>query len=613
MSLIAAVVSIALGVHDGPDPIAAWDFHSRHVTAGVLKARAGRDAKITGELNEAETASGKCLLFDGVNDWLMVAEDTTEAEEFLPKQKFTVEAWVALNNPLEKGSIVGMTKHNRDAEQGWHLGFGAKNFQFALATKGSSNTSGKLTYLKGTTEFELGRFYHVIGTYDGKAMRLYVNGKLESTSTDQSGDILYPEKTPFTIGCFKDNNEEFPMNGRVANVAVYDLVATPLAVEHLYEHRAELTKEKPLIQENPTFDWVVKPYLQSPTTSEMTVMWETTRSASSKVLFGPSKDKLTEASGSFTKNFQSLVHKVTLTGLTPESHYVYRVESVDSEGRKLESELMTFRTAPTRDRSVRFTIVGDTQDNPAVNKRIAEHMWNERPDFFMIVGDLVGTGANKTHWTEHFFGSMRPLLDRVPLIPVIGNHEGDARLYYDYMSVPAPEYWYKFSYGPADFFVVDSNRPTGPDSEQYKWLEAELAASTAKWKFVAHHHPPYSSDEDDYGNLWEGQSMRGDLRMRAMTKLYEKYGVDVVWAGHIHSYERTWPLISGSSAESGPVYIVCGGGGGGLERHGPTRPEFSRRIRHGHHYCVVSLHGSTFEMSAFDIEGRLFDTLTIKK
>jgi hypothetical protein len=98
-----------------------------------------------------------------------------------------------------------------------------------------------------------------------------------------------------------------------------------------------------------------------------------------------------------------------------------------------------------------------------------------------------------------------------------------------------------------------------------------------------------------------------------VTQLYEKYGVDVVWTGHIHSYERTWPIEKGQASSKGPIYVVCGGGGGGLETHGPTRPEFSNRIRHGHHYCVVSINGKTFEMSAFDIEGRMFDNLKIEK
>lgn len=561
----------------------------------------------------AETPFGQSLRLGGETR-LILADDFSSAKTRLPVEKFTVEAVAAVSMGTSYGSFLGVMQDNGGHEKGWLLGYNDKSFSFALSTVGADDGDGKMTYLEGKTPFEIGRFYHVVGTYDGKTMRLYVNGKLDGESSVQSGPILYPDRAPWTLGVYKDDDEDFPMDGRLSRIALYDLVANPDGVEHLFEHHADLTQAEPeVLPENPNFEWVVKPYLQSPGRDTMTIMWESTRTSTSRVLFGPSKDRLTSAAGSVTRNPQSLVHRVTLTGLTPDSHYVYRVESEDDQGRKLSSDLYTFRTAPAANRAIRFTVVGDTQDQPAVNTRIAQHMWNERPDFFMIVGDLVGTGANKRHWTNDFFGSMRPLLDRVPLIPVIGNHEGDARLYYDYMHVPEPEYWYRFSYGPAEFFVVDSNREMGVGSEQYRWLDEALASSAARWKFVAHHHPPYSSDEDDFGNLWEGQSTRGDTRVRDLVALYEKHRVDVVWTGHIHSYERTWPIQSGRASDDGPVYIVCGGGGGGLETHGPTRPEFSNRIRHGHHYCVVSIYDGTFEMSAFDIEGRMFDNLRIVK
>ncbi|MDG2310013.1 MAG: metallophosphoesterase, partial [Planctomycetota bacterium] len=213
-----------------------------------------------------------------------------------------------------------------------------------------------------------------------------------------------------------------------------------------------------------------------------------------------------------------------------------------------------------------------------------------------------------------FFPSMDPLLSRVPIYPVLGNHEQDARHYYDYMQLPDPEYYYDFEYGNAHFFMLDTNRKVHPGSEQFVWLEKELKKSKAIWKIVCHHHPAFSSDENDYGDMWKGPSSHGDLRVRELTALYDKYDVDLVWNGHIHSYERTWPLAKGKVVEeNGTTYMITGGGGGGLETPGPIRPWFQNNVRRGHHWCYVAVNGGTLEMKAFDLEGRMFDVLTLKK
>ena len=226
----------------------------------------------------------------------------------------------------------------------------------------------------------------------------------------------------------------------------------------------------------------------------------------------------------------------------------------------------------------------------------------------------MDTGPNKMHWTKHFFPGLDPIASRVAFFPIMGNHEQNAKLYYDYVSCPAPEYYFTFHYGNAQFFMIDSNKECGPESEQYRWLEAQLAESHAIWKFVAYHHPSYSSDEDDYGDLWHGKSEWGDLRLRPLSKLYDKYGVDIVWNGHIHSYERTWPLVADKPVErDGTIYMITGGGGGRLETAGPIKPYFQNNVKHGHHYCLVAVNGRTLEFKAFDMEGRLFDYMKIDK
>lgn len=313
------------------------------------------------------------------------------------------------------------------------------------------------------------------------------------------------------------------------------------------------------------------------------------------------------------------IGEVPLTGLKPFTRYFYRVICTDDAGNVARSEVATFQTAPGPDDAWAFGILGDTQRNPSVTRRCAEGIFGLRPNFLLHCGDVVDDGFAKNQWVDDLFGPASVLMAHVPTFPVIGNHEKNSHWYYDYFSLPAPEYWYTFHYGNAQFFMIDSNKDCSPGSEQYRWLEGELAKSKATWKFAAHHHPCFSSDENDYGDHWKGKSRpadyyQGDRNARQLVPVYEKYGVDVVFNGHIHSYERTWPILNLSiNQKKGVRYIVSGGGGGGLEQAAPQRAWFSVHVARGHHYCVAAVFDRTLEFKAYDIEGRLFDTFELTK
>jgi hypothetical protein len=97
-------------------------------------------------------------------------------------------------------------------------------------------------------------------------------------------------------------------------------------------------------------------------------------------------------------------------------------------------------------------------------------------------------------------------------------------------------------------------------------------------------------------------------------KLYEKHNVDVVFNGHIHVYERTWPIRAGRvDQKSGVIYVTSGGGGGKLEDFAPTPAFFKQEFRSDYHFCYVTVHNGTFNLKAVDHEGRLFDQFTLKK
>ncbi|MFN9184090.1 MAG: metallophosphoesterase, partial [Planctomycetota bacterium] len=428
--------------------------------------------------------------------------------------------------------------------------------------------------------------------------------------TEQTGEVLYPESAPLVLGAYHDRNEFYSLRGKLREVALYHLAAKPKWVEGEFAHQKDLVEyvSKPVAG---GLDFIVRPFLQYGTETGMTVVWQTTAEAKSRVQWG--EDNQCRNSQAATSN--GTIQTARIEGLQTDTQYFYRVVSETEDGQVLESDPSTFQTAAGRGKAVSFAVIGDTQKNPKVAGAIAELAWAQRPHFVMLAGDLVDQGKKDSDWREEFFPSMNVLISRIPLFPVLGNHEQNAKNYFDYMALPDPEYYYSFSYGDADFFMIDSNRKVDAESEQYRWLEEKLAASTATWKFVCHHHPPYSSDENDYGDLWKtNQSTRGDLRVRQMVPLHEKYGVDIVWTGHIHSYERTWPLKDNEAVDAGgTIYMITGGGGGGLETAGPYRPFFQNNVRRGHHYVMVHINGKTLELRSYTLDDRLFDTTKITK
>ena len=600
-----------VNAHKGPDPVAHWTFASRTVENNVVKAHVGPDGKLGGRTQVVTDESGESLKFTGWGSECVVAGDLKEVSEILPKDAMTVSAWVTIEERKPWGGIIGTFQDNGLAEKGWVLGYNDGNFYIGLATKGADDGDGMMTYLAGQTKYELKRWYHVAAVYDGQELKLYVNGKLDATTKEQSGSILYPESAPVVIGAYRDVNENNLHRGQIREVSIYDLAAKDAWVAQEFAHDQQLVAMRVSEDKSGDIDLVIKPYLQFGTQNSMTVMWQTSQSGNAVVHYGETaecKQKL-EATG------DNLIHEVRLANLEPEQLYFYRTETFTQSGDSVLSDCYTFTTAVKQETPFAFAVIGDTQGNPEVCAKLCKLAWAQRPSFVMHAGDLVDTGTNDSNWTQHFFPGMEELICRVPLFPVLGNHEQDARNYYDYMSLPEPEYFYEYRYGNAHFFMIDSNRKVHPGSEQYQWLEEKLASSNSKWKFVCHHHPPYSSDENDYGDLWQtSKSTHGDVRIRDLLPLYEKYGVDIVWNGHIHSYERTWPVQAGAAKEKdAPIYMVTGGGGGGLETPGPVRPFFQNHVRHGHHYVMVHINGGTLEFRAYTLDDRMFDTYRLTK
>lgn len=588
--------------HEGPDPVAHWTFTPRDVSAGVCRARLGPDLQLPSHARLVSDGAGSALDLAGSSQE-SAATQPLARRSLLPATALTLSVWASIDEAEADGTLLAAADPQANQRTGWRLGYNETTFTLQV------NLDGQTHQVTGETNYDKGSWHHVVAVFDGRSLQLFVDGELDASVSAEAGRITYPETVVIGVGGMGVTGET-SLRGRLREATIYDIAAKPAWVRHAYEHLSHLVTAQPAPRES-NLSMLVEPYLQNATTDAMTVMWQTTTSGTSVVHYGETAECNRSAIGD-----DSEIHEVRIAGLEPATQYFYRVESVDGAGRTVSSGVSTFSTAVEPGVPFAFAIISDTQFNPEVAVRLSRHAWAQRPSFLLHPGDLVDTGVNDSHWTQHFFPGMKPLISRVPLFPVLGNHEQNAQNYFDYMSLPEPEYYYEFRYGDAHFFMLDSNRNIGPGSEQYEWLDAALAASTAKWKFACHHHPPYSSDENDYGDLWQtNKSERGDLRARQLAKLYEKHAVDIVWTGHIHSYERTWPVRAGKAVGDGdgPIYMIVGGGGGSLETPGPYRPFFQNQVRRGHHYVMAHLNGDTLELRSYDLDDQLFDTVRLVK
>jgi 3',5'-cyclic AMP phosphodiesterase CpdA len=235
-----------------------------------------------------------------------------------------------------------------------------------------------------------------------------------------------------------------------------------------------------------------------------------------------------------------------------------------------------------------------TADHRKVTVALAEE-FGEEIAFCVHTGDFVQDGRDRASWPVQFFGPAQELLSRVPIYPVLGNHENNSSHYFDFFDLPGNERWYSIDRGPVHLVFLDSCSPMQPNSEQYNWLVNDLESTDAPWTVVTLHHPFFSSGPHGLE--------RPDLQ-KDIVPVLEQFGVDVVFSGHDHLYER--------SVKDDIVYIVSGGGGAPV--YGPSNREhnpYSQTVTSTHHYCIVHATSGALSMVAYDSDGQVIDELSL--
>jgi hypothetical protein len=173
---------------------------------------------------------------------------------------------------------------------------------------------------------------------------------------------------------------------------------------------------------------------------------------------------------------------------------------------------------------------------------------------------------------------------------------------------------YSFDYGPVHIAVLDSQageeRKAAGDilKPQKAWLDADLAASTATWKFVAFHRSPYG--------LRAGEA--NPAIKAAFSPIIEKYHVDVVFSGHDHGVGRTFPIKGGkymADPAQGTVYYLTGRSGTKTYPDVKAQPwsAFARNTLDQPNHVVVDVADTVLTITAVKVDGTVIDTYTIEK
>jgi hypothetical protein len=299
------------------------------------------------------------------------------------------------------------------------------------------------------------------------------------------------------------------------------------------------------------------------------------------------------------------------------------------------------------DSPLNFVLFGDLAAKTEGQKKIAYQCYLAKPDFVVLPGDIVYNRGLYSEYLDKFFpvyntdsasaDSGVPLIRSILTVGVLGNHDiawdgrtrytdfkssPDALAYYFLWSQPINgptgtltssatpiggdeqrEAFFKkaagnrypamgnfsFNYGNTHWLILDGNYYSNwSDPQMRKFVTDDLEkAKTSTWRFVTFHQPPFSIDKHH----------ADEQHMRLLADIFEKEKVDIVFAGHAHDYQRTYPLTfvpKGASANNGigtlnpngtvdgeisvdttfdgkknthphaPIYIVSGGGGAEL-------------------------------------------------
>jgi predicted phosphodiesterase len=256
-------------------------------------------------------------------------------------------------------------------------------------------------------------------------------------------------------------------------------------------------------------------------------------------------------------------------------------------------------TVPNKAGSVKFVAMGDngTGDQPQydIGRQMAAARSRLPFDLVIMLGDNMYGGQSPDDFVKKFERPYAPLLAAgVKFQASLGNHDRPENVFYKHYNMNGQRY-YTFARDNVRFFALDS---TQMDQKQVEWLDGALGDAREDWKICYFHHPLYSNAAR------HGSSF--DLRV-LLEPIFVRRGVNVVFSGHDHVYERVKP-------QKGIYYFVSGSAG--QLRKGNMRPspdETAAYFDQDQSFMLVEIAGDEMYFEAISRTGKTIDSGMLRR
>lgn len=313
-------------------------------------------------------------------------------------------------------------------------------------------------------------------------------------------------------------------------------------------------------------------------------------------------------------------HVFELEGLTSGARYSYFIMNLTQDTKESVSKTASysFTTFPRSVSKFSFIAYGDSRDRyaPKRHMALASNFLKHKPSFIISTGDLLLGGPSASasmfsdDWTLNFFRPLQGIIEKVPYLLVVGNHDQDSPAGLEGIQEAFPNLkescYYSFRYSNTHFVILHVSNQMQEFRSQKQWFDEEMKnAQDADWRIVLLHVSPFTTGK--YRNYEWTLSGREDFLDACV-----RNNVDLVLSGHDHSYQRFYPLKTTEQDSHAVLFVVTALAG--TNPYPAYDDQYTAKVvNKTDNFCVVDVSTEKLALTAYDKNNNPFDSVTLLK